>query len=227
MTTEIKAKQNTTKSKLTQEAEAQNVATQGADTENTETQNTAGQNLETPAGLILVNTGHGKGKTTAALGTAIRAAGQGLRVLILQFIKGAMNYGELNSIKVLHKAGIPIEIRQMGKGFVYHKQKSTPEELKAHEEAAAEGWRMVQRAVQSEKWDLIVLDEINYAIDFGLVELEKVVELLKNKPASLHMILTGRNACSEIIDLAHTVTSMEPVKHAYEQGIKAAKGIEF
>lgn len=190
-------------------------------------ENKAGQNSTAPKGLILVNTGNGKGKTTAALGTAIRAAGQGLRVLILQFIKGAMNYGELNSIEVLHKAGIPIEIRQMGKGFVYHKQKSTPEEIKAHEEAAAEGWRMVESEVQSGDWDLIVLDEINYAIGFDLVDVNRVVELLKNKPAELHMILTGRNARPEIIELAHTVTSMEPIKHAYEQGIKAAKGIEF
>lgn len=218
MTIEIKATQNT---------DTQNTTTQKAGTKNNTVQDRTTQNTARPTGLILVNTGNGKGKTTAALGTAIRAAGQGLRVLILQFIKGAMNYGELNSIEVLHKAGILIEIRQMGKGFVYHKQKSTPEELKAHEEAAAEGWRMVQREVQSENWDLIVLDEINYAIDFGLVELEKVVELLKHKPTALHMILTGRNARPEIIELAHTVTSMEPVKHAYEQGIKAAKGIEF
>lgn len=178
-------------------------------------------------GLILVNTGNGKGKTTAALGTAIRATGQGLRVLILQFIKGAMNYGELTSIEALHKAGLSIELRQMGKGFVYHKQKGTAEEIKAHEEAAAAGWLEVEREVNSGNWDLIVLDEINYAIDFGLVDLHKVVTLLKTKPKELHLILTGRNAKPEIVELAHTVTSMEPVKHAYEQGIKAAKGIEF
>ncbi|MDY3973761.1 cob(I)yrinic acid a,c-diamide adenosyltransferase [uncultured Veillonella sp.] len=178
-------------------------------------------------GLILVNTGPGKGKTTAALGTAIRAAGQGLRVLILQFIKGSMRYGELNSIEALQKAGLAIELRQMGKGFVYHKQKGSPEEIKAHEEAAAAGWTQVEEEVRSGQWDLIVLDEINYAIDFGLVDLAKVVDLLKSKPEGLHLILTGRNAKPEIIELAHTVTEMEPIKHAYEQGIKAVKGIEF
>lgn len=178
-------------------------------------------------GLIIVNTGPGKGKTTAALGTAMRAVGQGLRVLILQFIKGAMNYGELQSIEVLQKAGLPIEIRQMGKGFVYHKQKGSAEEIRAHEEAAAAGWQMVEGEVHSNAWDLIVLDEINYAIDFGLVDLNKVVNLLEQKPKGLHIILTGRNAKTEIINLAHTVTNMEQVKHAYEQGIKAVKGIEF
>ncbi|MBS4913687.1 MAG: cob(I)yrinic acid a,c-diamide adenosyltransferase [Veillonella sp.] len=199
-----------------------------ADVSNKSTANASNHSTaDLPKGLILVNTGNGKGKTTAALGTAMRAVGQGLRVLILQFIKGAMNYGELTCIEALNKAGLPIEIRQMGKGFVYHKQKSTPEEIKAHEEAAAEGWRMVEREVQSGNWDLIVLDEINYAIGFELVDAEKVVQLLKDKPKDLHMILTGRNARPEIIELAHTVTSMEPVKHAYEQGIKAARGIEF
>ncbi|WP_298705654.1 cob(I)yrinic acid a,c-diamide adenosyltransferase [uncultured Veillonella sp.] len=178
-------------------------------------------------GLIIVNTGPGKGKTTAALGTAMRAVGQGLRVLILQFIKGAMNYGELQSIEVLQKAGLPIEIRQMGKGFVYHKQKGSAEEIRAHEEAAAAGWQMVEGEVHSNAWDLIVLDEINYAIDFGLVDLNKVVNLLEQKPKGLHIIFTGRNAKTEIINLAHTVTNMEQVKHAYEQGIKAVKGIEF
>lgn len=198
-----------------------------ANVSNHSTENASDHSTVKPEGLILVNTGNGKGKTTAALGTAMRAVGQGLRVLILQFIKGAMNYGELTSIEALNKAGLPIEIRQMGKGFVYHKQKSTPEEIKAHEEAAAEGWRVVEHEVQSGNWDLIVLDEINYAISFGLVDAENVVQLLKEKPKNLHMILTGRNARPEIIELAHTVTSMEPVKHAYEQGIKAAKGIEF
>lgn len=175
-------------------------------------------------GLILVNTGEGKGKTTAALGTALRAAGNGYKVLILQFIKGMWDYGEKHSIEAL---GDTIELRPMGKGFVRHRQNPTDEQLKEHEELAKKAWAMVQEEVTSDKWDLIVLDEVNYAISFGLLEVEKVVELIKSKPARLHMILTGRDAREEIIELADTVTEMRMIKHAYKKGIKATRGIEF
>ncbi len=178
----------------------------------------------TERGVILVNTGEGKGKTTAALGTALRAAGNGLKVLVLQFIKGSYKYGELEGIK---KLGDNIEIRPMGKGFVFHRQKPTEETLKEHEALAKEAWEMVKREVTSDAWDLVVLDEINYAISYGMLETGQVLELLNNKPKRLHMILTGRNAPQEVIDVADTVTEMRMVKHAYKQGIKAARGIEF
>ena len=174
-------------------------------------------------GLILVNTGDGKGKTTAALGVALRSAGCGRKVLILQFIKSGANYGELAGIALLPT----VEIRSMGKGFIFHKKEESEEKMKEHQQAAKEAWAMVEAEVKSGQWDLIILDEINYAIHYGLVDVETVVNLLKTKPENLDMILTGRNARPEIIELAHTVTEMKVIKHAYQQGIKAKRGIEF
>lgn len=178
-------------------------------------------------GLILVNTGNGKGKTTAALGVALRAVGNGLRVLILQFIKGGSTYGELKGIKALQAAGLPIEIRPMGKGFIFHNKETSEADLIAHKAAAKDAWQMLTDEVMSDNWDLVILDEINYAIKFGLLPVEQVVTLLEAKPTRLHMVLTGRDAKPEIIAKADTVTEMQVVKHAYEQGIKAARGIEF
>lgn len=174
-------------------------------------------------GLILVNTGDGKGKTTAALGVALRSAGCGRKVLILQFIKSGANYGELAGIALLPT----VEIRSMGKGFIFHKQEESEEKMKEHQQAAKEAWAMVEREVKSGQWDLIILDEINYAIHYGLVDVETVVNLLQTKPENLDMILTGRNARPEIVELANTVTEMKVIKHAYQQGIKAKRGIEF
>lgn len=175
-------------------------------------------------GIILVNTGDGKGKTTAALGTVLRAAGDGLKILFLQFIKSGAGYGEL---KGLEKLSDNVTVRSMGKGFVFHKQNEDPEQRAIHKEAAEKAWEKVVQEVESDLWDLIVLDEINYAVDFGLLDVRRVTALLDRKPPRLHMILTGRNAKPEIIERAHTVTEMKVIKHAYEQGIKAVKGIEY
>lgn len=176
-------------------------------------------------GLILVNTGNGKGKTTAALGVVLRAVGQGFKVLILQFIKSGNGYGELAG---LAKLGDQVEIRSMGKGFIYYKRDEVGEaELSRHKEAAQVAWRTLVEEVNSDKWDLIVMDEINNAINYELIDVHSVEEMLKNKPKRLHVVLTGRYAKPEIIDMADTVTEMKVVKHAYEKGIKAAKGIEF
>ena len=176
-------------------------------------------------GLILVNTGNGKGKTTAALGVALRAVGQGLKVLILQFIKSGNGYGELAG---LAKLGDQVEIRSMGKGFIYYKRDEVGEaELARHKEAAQEAWQTLVEEVNSDRWDLIIMDEINNAINYELIDVNSVVDMLKHKPKRLHVVLTGRYAKPEIIDVADTVTEMKVVKHAYEKGIKAAKGIEF
>ena len=176
-------------------------------------------------GLILVNTGNGKGKTTAALCVVLRAVGQGFKVLILQFIKSGNGYGELAG---LAKLGDQVEIRSMGKGFIYYKRDEVGEaELSRHKEAVQVAWRTLVEEVNSDKWDLIVMDEINNAINYELIDVHSVVEMLKNKPKRLHVVLTGRYAKPEIIDMADTVTEMKVVKHAYEKGIKAAKGIEF
>lgn len=180
---------------------------------------------QSPArGLILVNTGQGKGKTTAALGMALRAWGQGLRVLILQFIKSGSAYGELKGIAQL---GSRIEIRPMGKGFIFHNKEASEAELLAHKQAAAEAWSALEKEVYSQDWDLIILDEINYAIKYGMVDLDAVLFMLDHKPKPLHLVLTGRDAAPEIIERADTVTEMKVIKHAYQKGIKAAKGIEF
>ena len=187
-----------------------------------------GKHMETK-GLVLINTGTGKGKTTAALGTAIRAWGDGQKVLILQFIKGSWKYGELKAIETLGKAEGRIEIRPMGDGFVFHNKKDpeNEERLAEKKELARRAWDMVRKEVMSGAWDLIVLDEINYAIHFGMLETEEVARLIRERPVRLNMILTGRYAPKGLIDLADTVTEMTLVKHAFQKGIRARKGIEF
>ena len=173
-------------------------------------------------GLIIVNTGPGKGKTTAAMGTALRAVGQGMRVLMLQFIKGSWHYGELDAVQVF---GDKFIMKQMGRGFVKvgAAEKPDPEDVRMVEEA----WSEAEQAIQSGQWDLVVLDEINYAITYGMLDPAKVVEALKKKPDMVHVILTGRNAHPSIVDLADTVTEMRDIKHAYEKGVLAQRGIEY
>lgn len=172
-------------------------------------------------GLIIVNTGPGKGKTTAAMGTALRAVGQGMRVLMLQFLKGSWHYGELDAVKAF---GDKFVMKQMGRGFVkVGAEKPDPEDVRMVEQA----WNEAHVAVHSGQWDLVILDEINYAISYGMLDPAKVIESLKNKPDLVHVILTGRNAHSTIVELADTVTEMRQVKHAYEKGVLAQRGIEY
>jgi cob(I)alamin adenosyltransferase len=176
-------------------------------------------------GLLLINTGPGKGKTTAALGTAFRAAGNGMRVLVLQFIKGSWHYGELDAAEALTTvAGFTYVIRQMGRGFVkIGGAEADPEDLRLVEAA----WDEAAAAILSGDWDLIVLDEINYAISYKMLDPEKVAAVLRRRPDMLHIILTGRNAHPTLVELADTVTEMREVKHAYQKGILAQRGIEF
>jgi cob(I)alamin adenosyltransferase len=172
-------------------------------------------------GLIIVNTGPGKGKTTAAMGTALRAVGNGMRVLMLQFIKGSWHYGELDAVKAF---GDKFIMKQMGRGFVkVGAEKPDPEDIRLVEEAWTEG----ARAIQSGEWDLVVLDEVNYAISYGMLDPSKVAGVLRQKPEMVHVILTGRNAHPTIVELADTVTEMRQVKHAYEKGVMAQRGIEY
>jgi cob(I)alamin adenosyltransferase len=172
-------------------------------------------------GLILINTGPGKGKTTAAMGTALRAVGQGMKVLMLQFLKGSWHYGELDAVKAF---GDNFVMKQMGRGFVkVGAEKPDPEDVKMVEDA----WSEAEQAIQSGQWDLVILDEINYAISYGMLGPEKVVAALQRKPEMVHVILTGRNAHSTIVEAADTVTEMRQVKHAYEKGVMAQRGIEY
>jgi len=172
-------------------------------------------------GLILINTGPGKGKTTAALGTALRAVGCGMKVLMLQFIKGSWHYGELDAAEAF---GENFVLKQMGRGFVkIGGAESDPEDIRLVEEA----WAEAREAIHSGEWDLVILDEINYAISYKMLDAEAVAEALRTKPEMVHVILTGRNAHPLLVELADTVTEMREVKHAYQKGILAQRGIEY
>ena len=172
-------------------------------------------------GLILINTGPGKGKTTAAMGTALRAVGNGMRVLMLQFLKGSWHYGELDAAEAFGGRWV---MKQMGRGFVKIGGAETdPEDIRMVEAA----WDEARQAILSGDWDMVVLDEINYAIGYGMLDPDRVVETLRQKPEMVHVILTGRNAHPSLIEIADTVTEMREVKHAYQKGILAQRGIEY
>jgi cob(I)alamin adenosyltransferase len=170
-------------------------------------------------GLIIVHTGSGKGKTTAALGLALRAVGHGWRVLMVQFIKGDWRYGELEAANRLAPA---LTIRPMGEGFTWDTKNPERDAAKARE-----CWEFGVKAARSGEYQMVIFDEINYALAYGYLPLDEVLAFLRTKPDSLHVVLTGRDAPKELIDVADTVTEMREVKHAFHQGIKAQKGIEF
>ena len=174
-------------------------------------------------GVVIVNTGDGKGKSSAAFGTAFRAVGYGYKVGIIQFIKGAWKTGEQEAFKKFSEIDHIIS----GDGFTWDTQ-----DKEKDIESAMNGWRkaveMIEQTRSGEKdYHLIVLDELNIALSIGYVPVEEVVEAIKNKPEKLNIILTGRNAPQEIMDVADTVSEMLPLKHAFEGGIQAQKGIEF
>ena len=155
------------------------------------------------------------------MGQALRAVGQGLKVLMLQFIKGTWEYGELESIKRLDP---DFNIKPLGKGFIRSKSKLNDNEAL---ENIKQSWEQAKNEIFSDKYDMVILDEINYVVDFGLLPVDEVLSLLEKKPKRLHIILTGRNARKEVIERADLVTEMMEIKHHYSKGIKAQKGIEF
>jgi cob(I)alamin adenosyltransferase len=174
-------------------------------------------------GLTLVYTGKGKGKTTAALGLAIRAAGRGKRVLIIQFIKSpSRTYGE----KIIFDR-IGIEMHQTGIGFTWTK---TPEE---HREALKKAWEFTKEKVHSGDYDVVVLDELNNALAIecfpveDVLPLNEILEMIQTRPVHMHLVITGRSANEKIIRMADLVTEMKEVKHYYHEGVQAVKGIEF
>lgn len=170
----------------------------------------------------MVYTGPGKGKTTAALGTAFRAVGQGMKVLMVQFIKGSWHYGELDAAKMLGDG--KLEVKPMGRGFVkVGVEKPDPEDVRQVEGA----WEFSSAKIASHEYDLVILDEINYAISYKMLDPEKVVEELRHKPEEVHVILTGRNAHPSVVEVADLVTEMREVKHPYQKGIMAQRGIEY
>ena len=173
-------------------------------------------------GLVIVYTGGGKGKTSAALGLVLRAVGYNHKVCMVQFVKGSWHYGELDSVKRLAPE---FEMVTAGKGFVGILDDKSPRE--EHVKAANDTLAISREKIMSGKFDIVILDEINYAIQLELLKLDDVIDMIKSKPAELDLVLTGDHATKEVIDLADLVTEMKEIKHPFKSGIKAKKGIDF
>lgn len=170
-------------------------------------------------GLVQVYTGNGKGKTSAAFGLALRAVGRGLRVFVIQFIKGGFDYGELYVVGKLPN----LELKAFGRGKFILEKPPGKEDMKLAEEALA----LAEKVIKSDEYDVVVLDEVNVALNLDLIRLDKVLELVKSKPEHVELVLTGRNAPVELIEAADLVTEMLEVKHPYSKGFGARKGIEY
>lgn len=170
-------------------------------------------------GLLMVNTGKGKGKTTAALGMAFRALGHEFPVCIIQFIKGSWHYGELTAAERFNDL---LEFHVAGAGFTWE---STDPDI--DRKAAQAGWLLAKERIAAGKHHLIILDEFTYAMKFGFVEETEVLDILRNRPPSLHILITGRDAAPALLEMADLVTEMCLVKHPFKSGIKAQKGVEF
>ncbi len=168
-------------------------------------------------GYIQIYTGDGKGKTTAALGLALRAAGHGLRTYIAQFMKG-QSYGELRSIRLIPE----IKIEQFGKDTFIHIDQASQEDIRM----AKQGLEKASQAMLSHKYNIIILDEINVAIHFKLLTIAQVMDFISSKPENIELILTGRRAPQELIDRADLVTEMREIKHYYQQSVSVRDGIE-
>ena len=173
-------------------------------------------------GLTIVYTGKGKGKTTAALGIALRATGYKKKICMIQFIKGSWHYGEMESSKRLETEFDMVDI---GKGFVGIIDDKSPKE--DHQKIAKEAIRISNEKIQSGKYDIVILDEINYAVNLNLISLDDVLDLIKSKPENVDLVLTGNYAKEEVIEAADLVTEMKEIKHPFLKGIKAKEGIDF
>ena len=168
--------------------------------------------------LVIVNTGNGKGKTTAALGLLLRAWGRGMRVCMLQFMKATTgNYGENRAAKKLG-----IELVPLGKGFTWL-SKDIEEDIAM----AQHCWSIAKEKLNSGDYDVVILDELTYPITYGWLPIDEVLDALRERPPDLHVVITGRDAPQELIEFADLVTEMREIKHPYEGGVKAQPGIEF
>jgi len=170
-------------------------------------------------GLIILYTGDGKGKTCAALGTAFRAIGHECRVCMIQFIKGTIPSGELQAVKRVCDL---MDIFPTGEGFIW-----SEEDIDKNRETAQRAWEFAKEAIRSGKYDVVILDELTYLLNFGLIDEREAVEFLKSKPESMHLIITGRDAPRSLIDAAEIVTEMREIKHPLDKGIKAQRGIDY
>jgi cob(I)alamin adenosyltransferase len=169
-------------------------------------------------GLVVVNTGHGKGKTTAALGIVLRAWGRGMRVVIVQFVKTrTSNYGENRAAKKLG-----IEMIPLGEGFTW-----LSKDIEKDKAAAREAWALACQKIGSGEYDVVVLDELTYPVAYGWIPVQEVIDVLRQRPEGLHVVITGRDAPQELIDYADLVTEMQEIKHPLQKGLKAQPGIEF
>ena len=169
-------------------------------------------------GLLIVYTGHGKGKTTAALGIVFRALGRKLEVAMVQFIKGKWKTGEAAFAETLPG----LTFRVMGRGFTWES-----DDLSRDRRAAEQAWQEAARLIGEGRHTIVVLDELTYVIHYGFVQLSEVLEVLRNRPAHVHVVVTGRNAPDELVAAADLVTEMKSVKHPFEQGLRAQPGVDF
>lgn len=170
-------------------------------------------------GLLIVLTGKGKGKTTSALGMAFRAMGHGFKVCVIQFIKGNWKYGELESAERFNDL---LDFYVMGKGFTWESE-NLEEDIKI----AREAWNFAKEIINSGKYKMIILDELTYLIKYKMVNEDEIVNFLLNRPDDLNVIVTGRDASRSLIESADLVTEMVSIKHPYDSGVKAQKGIEY
>ena len=178
---------------------------------------TTGKRLE--KGLTQVYTGNGKGKTSAAFGVALRAIGRGLKVYVIQFIKGGFDYGELYVVKKLPN----FKMAAFGRGKFITEMPPTEQDVKL----AREAFDLAQDVVNGGEYDIVILDEVNVALNLRLIGVDEVIHLIKNKPKHVELILTGRYAPPEVIGVADLVTEMREIKHPYTRGISPRKGIEY
>lgn len=168
--------------------------------------------------LVIVNTGNGKGKTTAALGLLMRAWGQGLRVIMLQFIKASTgNWGEIRAAKRMG-----VELIPLGDGFTWMSK-----EIERDRALAQACWLRCREAITSGNYDVVIMDELTYCFKFGWLDVQEVIDVLRTRPAGLHVVITGRDAVPELVEFADLVTEMHEIKHPYKAGVRAQKGIEF
>lgn len=175
-------------------------------------------------GYIQVYTGNGKGKTTASLGLAMRALGRNWKVLLIMFTKGGDNYGELVSFKNLSEnINKNLRIEQAGLDRIVYKENQNEKD----NEAILKGFELAKNAIKNNEYNLIILDEINIAIDLEIINVDEVVELLKNKPDDMEIVLTGRNAHKKIVEIADLVSEIKPIKHYWNKGVVAREGIEY
>ncbi len=167
----------------------------------------------------MVLTGNGKGKTTSALGQAMRAAGNSMRVCFIQFIKGSWKYGEIEAMKRFSDI---IDFRVMGRGFTWKS-----DDLEKDRAVAAEAWEYAQKAIESGRYRMVVLDEFTYVMNYGMVDKDMAMDAIEDRPDGVHVVVTGRDAPEELVEAADLVTELREVKHHYKKGIKAMRGIEF